>query len=56
MASRINLPEQNNYEIAYNEAVSELLKRDLKDVALKSGAQIIHEDSSVNLIIPFIRD
>ncbi len=56
MASRINLPKQNNYETAYDEAVSELLKRDLKDIALKSGAQIIHEDSSVNLIIPFIKD
>jgi hypothetical protein len=55
-ASGINLPKQNNYETAYNEAVSELLKRDLKDVVLKSGAQIIHEDSSVNLIIPFIKD
>jgi hypothetical protein len=56
MASRINLPKQDNYETAYNEAVDELLKRDLKDIALKSGAQIIHEDSSANLIIPFIKD
>jgi hypothetical protein len=55
-ASGINLPKQDNYETAYNKAVSELLKKDMKDVARKSGAQIIHKDSSVNLILPFVKD
>jgi hypothetical protein len=55
-ASGIKLPKQDNYETAYNEASSELLKKDLEDVAGKSGARIIQKDSTVNLILPFAGD
>jgi hypothetical protein len=55
-ASGINLPKQDNYETAYKEAVDELLKKDLKDVAYKTGAQIIQDDSSPTLILPFLTD
>jgi hypothetical protein len=55
-SSGIKLPRQDNYEIAYKDAVQELLKRDLNDIALKSGAQIIRLDKSVNLVVPFINE
>ncbi len=54
--SGISLPKQDNYETAYNEAVVELLRKDLKDVAQKSGAQIFQENAQTNLILPFFTD
>ena len=55
-ASGNKLPKQNNYEIAYTEAVEGLAKRDLNDLAEKSGARIIDEDDSLKLLVPFIED
>ncbi|MBN2403001.1 MAG: DUF3786 domain-containing protein [Spirochaetes bacterium] len=53
-APGIKLPKQDNYETAYNEAAGELLKRDLKDIALKSGAQLIQQDASSILALTFL--
>jgi hypothetical protein len=55
-SSGIKLPRQDNYEIAYKDAVQELLKRDFINIALKSGTRIIGQDKFTELVVPFINE
>ncbi len=50
------LPKQDNYETAYNEAADELRKKNLNDIAEKSGTSIITADSLEYLIVPFLNE
>jgi hypothetical protein len=51
-ASGIKLPRQNNYEIAYKEAVEEFLKRDISEICFNTGASM--DENKQNIIISFL--
>ena len=51
----LKIPVQNNYEIAYKEAVTELRNKDLNDVCIKSGAAI-DGAASKNILLPFLNN
>jgi hypothetical protein len=48
--------KQNNYETAYNEAVNDLLHRNINDVAVKSEARLISQSGSACLELRFFND
>jgi hypothetical protein len=52
-ASGIKMPTQDNYEIAYKQAVEEFMKRDIKEICNNAGVQTYDNDPGY-LIVPFI--
>jgi hypothetical protein len=54
--SGLELPKQDNYTTAYKEAADALRKRQLSDIAEKSGASIIKSDALEYLLVPFLKD
>ena len=54
--SPIKPGEQNNYEIAYNEAAAILVESDIDEIAKKSGSQKVETDGKVYFILPFLND
>jgi hypothetical protein len=54
--SPIKPGEQNNYEIAYNEAAAILSESDVDEIAKRSGCQKVETDGKVYVILPFLSD
>jgi hypothetical protein len=50
------LPKQDNYQTAYKEAAAELSKKNLDDIAEKSGTSIISQNSKEYLLVPFLNE
>ena len=55
-ASGRKLPEQDNYEIAYNKAVSILSEMDINIISSNSGAEIVDNGNSKYLELVFINN
>ena len=47
------LPRQNNYEIAFKEAVQGFLKRNIKDICDSTGARV-YDDKKNKIMVPFL--
>jgi hypothetical protein len=54
--SGLKLPKQDNYETALREAAVALQKRQINDIANKSGTSIISIDFKDYLLVPFLND
>ena len=51
-SSGIKLPKQNNYEVAFKEAVELFLKRDINELDKISGISLSQDNSKI--IVPFL--
>jgi len=52
--SRDNLPKQNNYETALNEAAEKLRRADIDEIIVRSGARPVPDKNTAGIIVPFI--
>lgn len=55
-SSGIKLPEQDNYEIAFKEAVQKLVLSDINKISEKSGAKVIQTQDTYEILIKFLND